>query len=657
MSKSAIIFLPETGMYPYARTLFIFADSLKQAGYNIFLVSCDNFLPRCIMQSACRFCTTMDNASRVELCKKCKKNSIIASNTYGFTEIKICDYIDTKDSDEIQNIFPGNVLKWPEIEFDGCKVGQIAIHDLMIEQKVLDTKNLNDSQQLLYKQYIMTMCYIIDAVSKIIDDKQPEIFLTFNPYCQNQAVLYACKKYGIIYKSITNITHLGSNYSCFQISDSTFTYENMNNAQNFDNSIAISEKNVLRNYEDSLYRMFQSGSHIFSSSKKDAPEITLKKLSLDPQKKIIVAFTGSYDERLGIDIYLNAWGTPLNLHEIFKTQIEWLLFLCELARNDDTLQFVFRIHPREGRDGGSVHLRLLREALKVIPQNVKIVWPETPVSSYDLLEIMDLCLISTSTMGIECNRVGIPAMSYTRNLSYPNEGYIPIPKTKEEYRIKMYELLNKQVRLDDFVLASRFYNWKTFIPCVDMEGQIKKDFEDSNYWPKCPDDKIELINNILEHQKTNIFTYNIARLKKDNNSSEIELCSNLKGVKVLILAFMLASTIYKTSFFSKVVNKIRKLLLLLQRKLLKKHFSENVQKSIYEIVKCLKFMPVEKLSSLYRIKSSILRKSVFFYFMDNKVILFYKGKQVERYSPLLYRLCKLYSESINSFKLSHKKNY
>ena len=637
MKKSAIIFLPEAGIYPYARTLALCASALKKDGYNIFIVDCNECLPRCVMEAAAHCSEDNSMGARHCLCEQCKKSVCDVKREYGYKSVSLLKYISEVEKKAIDCLFGIPKSEWSRIKYDGCKVGQIAIHDLMIESKILSIEDLTETQQLLYKKYIMTMCYIISGVNEIIKSIDPEIFITFNPYCQNQAVLHCCKKNNVIYKSITGSIHLGCNYANLQISNNTFIFENRNNVQCFDKSISISYRNVLRNYQDSIYRMFQTGSHIFSSQKKDTPEITLKKLSLDPHKKIVVAFTGSYDERLGIDIYLNAWGTPLKLEEIFKNQIEWLLYLCEIAKEDDSLQYLFRIHPREGRDGGSVHLQMLRETFKVVPRNVRVIWPETPISSYDLLEIMDLCLISTSTMGIECNRVGIPAMSYTRNLSYPNKTYIPIPKTKEEYKKTLYELLYKEVTINDFVLASRFYNWKTFIPCVDMEDEIQKDFDDSNYWPECPEDRQRELADILEN-KEDVFEHNIKLLKEAKCSENEELAANYEGIKCLILAFMLGNS---KLFTVRARNEIVYFLLRVRRKLLKTQIKVRKPKDIYDFCKKIKLEYHNSSSFFTKFKSCFSNKSII-QCDGNNVILIFKGRKFTRWSPLLFRLYNIY---------------
>lgn len=656
MSKSVIVFLPETGMYPYLRTLSLCASSLKKDGYDVYVVDCNGCLPRCIMEAAGHSTAVGSIELRHSLCEQCKKKKCTVMEKYSFKSLSLSKYIFQEDKQIIDSLFTIPKTEWSKIEYDNFKVGQIAIHDLMIETKVLSTENLTETQQILYKKYIMTMCYIISAVNEIISKMHPEIFITFNPYCQNQAVLHCCKKNNIIYKSITGITHLGSNYAGLQISNSTFTLENRNNVQNFDCLIPISSKNVLRNYQDSLYRMFQTGSHIFSSQKKDTPEVILKKLKIAPHKKIVVAFTGSYDERLGIDIYLNAWGTPLKLEEIFKNQIEWLLYLCKMAKEDDSVQYLFRIHPREGRNGGSVHLKMLRETFKSVPENVQVIWPETPVSSYDLLEIMDLCLISTSTMGIECNRVGIPTMSYTRNLSYPNEAYIPIPRTKEEYKRTIYELLNKKVTINDFVLASRFYNWKTFIPCVDMEGEIQKDFDDSNYWPQCPRDWQRELADIIEG-KEDIFEHNIKLLKESRYSEDEELTANYEGIKCLILAFMLTDKLFKPNFINKVICTVILLLLRIRRKFFKIPFSNACfhRKDFFHTVLRYRVTIVNKPVFTKRLISLFKRKTVYIYLKDNLVSSYYRGHKIIRFSPLLYKLGLLYKE--NKKRLLNNDNF
>ena len=106
--------------------------------------------------------------------------------------------------------------------------------------------------------------------------------------------------------------------------------------------------------------------------------------------------------------------------------------------------------------------------------NFKIIWPENKISSYDLMEIIDIALTSWSYMGIEINRLGVPVMSYVSNFTYPNAGLIDIAKTQEEYKNNLFKLLNKTLKYEDLRAACNYFFYISFGSCFDMRKALSQ---------------------------------------------------------------------------------------------------------------------------------------------------------------------------------------
>ena len=44
---SVVLFIPETGIYPYLRSLSVLGDALAKKGKKVFITRCSGQLPRC----------------------------------------------------------------------------------------------------------------------------------------------------------------------------------------------------------------------------------------------------------------------------------------------------------------------------------------------------------------------------------------------------------------------------------------------------------------------------------------------------------------------------------------------------------------------------------------------------------------------------------
>jgi len=185
---------------------------------------------------------------------------------------------------------------------------------------------------------------------------------------------------------------------------------------------------------------------------------------LAQDKKLLVAYTSSLDEIMAGRMVKSAVGSSTEEPpQPFKDQIEWLQALCDFVGKRDDLQLVVRIHPREAankRDPvNSMHLARLKEAFQYPRPNCLFVWPEEPISSYDLGEAADLVLTSWSTIGLEMARLGAPVLTSTNGLiPFPQDDFLEWGETPQAYFDQLERLLKRPVNLQTIARAFRWYN-------------------------------------------------------------------------------------------------------------------------------------------------------------------------------------------------------
>lgn len=521
--KKAVIFLPETGIFPYLRTLSILGESLSSRNYNIYCVSCNGVLPRCPMMPCHRMPFDVTKSEMEKKCEICRNVLFRVASQCGFKIINLQTY-NTQELQEKLNSLIDGTSNFEDIKYKGLAVGKIAKHDLMIETKVLSTHNLTKDQLLLYKKYIYVTALTRDISERIIFDYSPEMILTFNPYSQTHGVLSACRKHNIKFWNITNNHHLGANFALFALSNFSLLNDYINHIQNWNRGkdIPLSEQQIGDAFDDALFRMYKSDSHIFSSKKQADLSKLFRNLGLKENKKIIGVFTSSFDERMGLTLLSEVWNAPLNIKTVFKNTSEWLEYLLKFSQKRNDVQFIIRIHPREEFIGCSEHLKILKGKFSAIDtENFKIIWPKDAVSTYDILEFLDGCLIDSSTVGIESYRLGIPVLSQTSNLSYPNSGFLNVASNINDYEAKLVSLINAKSQMKDLISAARFYNWRTFASTIDLRKEISEK-ADENIVPTISKKSQNCIADVLEN-KIDITEYNVSKLTNVQNSSQKEI--------------------------------------------------------------------------------------------------------------------------------------
>lgn len=149
-----------------------------------------------------------------------------------------------------------------------------------------------------------------------------------------------------------------------------------------------------------LSRVTGSGAHeqYFDAPLEHEGETVRGSLGLRRGARIVSAFSNL------------AWDTALLGRDVaFESQFEWLARTCEAVDGREDLELVIRVHPAESRWGTAQPVEAeLASRLGELPENVHLVRPDEPLSSYGLLAISDLVLCYTTTVGLEAAVRGIP---------------------------------------------------------------------------------------------------------------------------------------------------------------------------------------------------------------------------------------------------------
>lgn len=130
----------------------------------------------------------------------------------------------------------------------------------------------------------------------------------------------------------------------------------------------------------------------------------------------------------------NVFGDSLTLgRQVFSESMgEWMERSLRYFAGRPDVQFVMRIHPGELLAQGPSAAVLVNRVLPDLPENVHIVAPDTKINTYDIVEIADVGLVYTTTVGMEMAMSGIPVV-VVGNTHYRRKGFTLDPQTWESY--------------------------------------------------------------------------------------------------------------------------------------------------------------------------------------------------------------------------------
>lgn len=187
-------------------------------------------------------------------------------------------------------------------------------------------------------------------------------------------------------------------------------------------------------------------------------------LSLDRTKPIIGMLTNVM------------WDAQLHYRaNAFPSMLSWVLDTIAHFSQRPALQLVIRIHPAEIRGTLPSRQPLLEEIRKAwpeLPPNVKVIPPESPVSTYAVMEHCDSVLIYGTKTGVELTSIGIPVV-VAGEAWIRNKGVTLDASTRDEYmdllnRLPLGKRLDEDTRLRALKYAYHFF-YRRMIPLDFME--------------------------------------------------------------------------------------------------------------------------------------------------------------------------------------------
>lgn len=170
----------------------------------------------------------------------------------------------------------------------------------------------------------------------------------------------------------------------------------------------------------------------------------------------------------------------------FPNMLQWVLRTISYFAGRPDLQLLMRVHPAEIRGTARSRQPLVDEINKAfpkLPDNVFVIPPESPVSTYAAMETCDSVLIYGTKTGVELTAVGIPVI-VAGEAWIKNKGLTLDASTEAEY-FKLLEKLPLRSRNgDEARLRAKKYAFHFFfrrmIPLPYMRANQKPTLFDIN---------------------------------------------------------------------------------------------------------------------------------------------------------------------------------
>jgi hypothetical protein len=140
------------------------------------------------------------------------------------------------------------------------------------------------------------------------------------------------------------------------------------------------------------------------------------------------------DNRPVILLATNVLGDSLTLgRQVFtETMADWIRGTIRYFAERQDVQLVIRVHPGETLTHGTSMVDVVKAELGKMPAHMHLIAPEAQINTYDVVEIADLGLVYTTTVGLEMAMRGIPVL-VAGQTHYRNRGFTYDPESWDEY--------------------------------------------------------------------------------------------------------------------------------------------------------------------------------------------------------------------------------
>jgi hypothetical protein len=159
-----------------------------------------------------------------------------------------------------------------------------------------------------------------------------------------------------------------------------------------------------------------------------SPDAIRSELGLDPSKRTAVVYSHIL------------WDANMFYgDDLFEDQEAWFVATVRAAVENDRANWVVKLHPdnvwkrrRDNLEGEVGEIALIEEHVGRLPDHVKLLRPESPISTRSLFDVTDVGITIRGSVGIELPCFGVPVLTAGTGF-YSGRGFTIDSASREEY--------------------------------------------------------------------------------------------------------------------------------------------------------------------------------------------------------------------------------
>lgn len=334
----------------------------------------------------------LNATSEINTCSKCmqsRKNGLsLAKSTFKSIPVKLKDYTFNFSKDV-------TVGEFKSIHYKSFDVGYAVLSTIVSRYKdpYITIDKYRREIEILAKNAIGAYEFFLKQLTHI----QPDLVVLFNGrHAYTRALLRACEAVGIKF-----FTHeRGANQGKYMLFENTLphdiTYFQQCMKESWEGSIHPVPQRIeiaKKFYEDTSKGKSQSWFSFTENQRAD-----LLPVEWNASDYNVVLFLSSEDEFIAIG---DKWISPL-----FTNQLEGLQYIFSKQGDPGNFKYYIRIHPNS-----KTAVEFVKNVCRFESNRIRIILPDSPISTYQLLFNANKVVTFGSSVGIEATFWGIPSIN------------------------------------------------------------------------------------------------------------------------------------------------------------------------------------------------------------------------------------------------------
>ena len=404
-----------------------------ESGDEIYIINCKGELSTCFGNPDHKdfICT---------LCKSKFRNGLSSLKEY--SNIKLIDIpFQQKKYEEIPNVFQSID------ELKGFKVGNATIGLGATSSLISRMNREHKLDTVRYKEKVFNEVnnayYVYQVARDVLKDLKPEVVYIFNGrFSTFWAAITACEE-----QKITYYTHeRAGKLNKYWIIKDTLPHDTENVKQESQQLWESSDQAERERIGEKFFidRRKRVESSWYSYTKRQKPH------SLPSGFDKTIRNIGIYNTTIEEYVAIRGWENPI---DIYNDEITAFRQIFSSLENEKNLHIYLRVHPNL-RGFENTQMRDIK-SLEGVFRNVTIIYPESKIDSYALMDNCDIILTFGSTMGIEACYWNKPSILIGKSY-YRDFDCCYIPKSHQE----LIDMIRQELTPKSKTGALKYGHWE-----------------------------------------------------------------------------------------------------------------------------------------------------------------------------------------------------